>query len=392
MNIIYKINIVLFMALLSMPLIAQSHIGNVRISNPVIDKNEETVTVRFIAEIGNKAVRRNYSLVFGPELTDGTYRWSLPVIIVQGRGAKTILNRHIFASKDSEGEAVFENAIFTDNGKAIDYVAHIPYQEWMEGANLFIEAVKSGCCSSSAIVVEVLTENLKLQSEPVVFKIAPDTMVIPKLLSTAEKLAQVYPFVIPVEKQEEMERRSLLFNEDRENTITVLYRVNSYDIDHSFLENSRSLQDLISAIHKIENSTDSEVATVVVAGFASPEGGFELNDKLAWNRAVSTKEYIIQNSGLNAEQIKIINGSSDWQGLRMMVEASDMPWKHTVLNIIDTVPVWSTQKQADRLSKLMSIDNGIPYSYMLEHYFPKLRNSAYIRVYYRNKNNENEKQ
>ena len=31
-----------------------------------------------------------FSKRWGAEFTDGTYKWSLPVIIVQGRGAKTV--------------------------------------------------------------------------------------------------------------------------------------------------------------------------------------------------------------------------------------------------------------------------------------------------------------
>ncbi len=375
--------------LMAFPMIsyAQSQIEDVRISKPSIDKDQEVVTVRFKAEIGKKAVKRNYSLVFGPELTDGTHRWSLPVIIVQGRGSKVILERQVFASGR---EAMYDNALLTKNGGVVEYTASAPYQEWMEGATLSIEAIKAGCCSSSALVSETLAENLKLQPGAAIQpqpqpEAATQIVYVPEKLSTGDKLTQSYTFVTPVEKLEELERQGLFFNEDRENAITVHYLQSRYDIRRDYGNNQQSLTDMMASIRILENSIDSEVAAVLIAGFASPEGGYQINDRLAWNRAVSVKEYILQNSGLKADQIIIHNGSEDWQGLRMLAEASDMPHKAAVLDIIDNVPIWDARKNVGRLGELMRLENGAPYRYMLENFFPKLRNSAYIRVYYRNK-------
>jgi len=53
-----------------------------------------------------------------------------------------------------------------------------------------------------------------------------------------------------------------------------------------------------------------------------------------------------------------------------------------VLNIIDTVPVWDATKNVGRLGLIMQLNQGKTYEYMKRHFFPKLRNAGYIKVFY----------
>ena len=54
--------------------------------------------------------------------------------------------------------------------------------------------------------------------------------------------------------------------------------------------------------------------------------------------------------------------------------------KEDILRIIDDVPILK-----GREVRLMKLNQGIPYRYMKEHFFPKLRRAGYIKVYYRMK-------
>lgn len=52
------------------------------------------------------------------------------------------------------------------------------------------------------------------------------------------------------------------------------------------------------------------------------------------------------------------------------------------MDIIDTTPVWDAAKKVGRLSLLMRLNQGRPYNYMKRHFFPKLRNAGYIKVFF----------
>ena len=156
-------------------------------------------------------------------------------------------------------------------------------------------------------------------------------------------------------------------------------------VDPSYRDNAATLDNLISTIREIERSSDSRVVRVVIAGFASPEGTAEVNDRLARERAEAIRSYLTENSAISNDQVDLYNGSVDWHGLRMMVAASNMPDRDKVLDIIDNTPVWDAGRNTGRHGELMRLSGGVPYRYMLRDFFPDLRNAAYIRAYYENK-------
>ncbi|MDR0766044.1 MAG: hypothetical protein LBF09_03785, partial [Odoribacteraceae bacterium] len=53
-----------------------------------------------------------------------------------------------------------------------------------------------------------------------------------------------------------------------------------------------------------------------------------------------------------------------------------------VLRVIDTKPVWDPRSRVSRMTLLKQLRGGEPYRYMARHFFPMLRNAAYIKVFY----------
>ena len=64
-----------------------------------------------------------------------------------------------------------------------------------------------------------------------------------------------------------------------------------------------------------------------------------------------------------------------------------MPDKETVLNILSVTPVEGSSGKRGRKNELMYLKAGVPYRYMLKNFFPALRSSTCIKVFYeKNKN------
>ena len=206
--------------------------------------------------------------------------------------------------------------------------------------------------------------------------------------TTAERLAESHAFLAPITKfdnisyQDDPER---FIEQHREGSLWVTFRQGARMVEPSYRDNAATLDNLISTIREIERSSDSRVARVVIAGFASPEGTVAVNDRLARERAEAIRSYLTENSAISNDQVDLYNGSVDWHGLRMMVAASNMPDRDKVLDIIDNTPVWDAGRNTGRHGELMRLSGGVPYRYMLRNFFPDLRNAAYIRAYYENK-------
>lgn len=346
---------------------AQTGDGKLAVSGLTAEEADGTVRVSFTAAIGPEAAGHREVYVFMPVLTDGHFRVSLPAVLVEGKD-----NR-----REVSEELLQADMIPAANGQILDYSASVEAQEWMHGGQLYIESATDVCGTVLAHPARVLSDELRLYEVPAprevvteVKRFAPKTM--------ADSLSMIFPFVLP-EWMFDPEDPFRIYDEERENSIIVYFRLSKYDIDESYLDNKQTLFNLGAAAEMILNDPASRVERVMVAGFASPEGSFELNDILAFNRAVAVKHHLLQHTALTDEQIWLHNGSVDWRGLRLLVEQSDMPQKNAILSIIDHTPA-----QSGRLDKLKRLEGGAPYRSMLENLFPLLRNGAFIKMYYSN--------
>jgi outer membrane protein OmpA-like peptidoglycan-associated protein len=348
-----------------------------------VTKCDETVTVLFRADVPKRTARSSETLVFVPVLRGGDYSWSLPAIVVEGRRARIANLRHEWANEAAALQPAFNDiAVTTTNKSTVAYSTSIDWQPWMDGADLTAEILAMGCCSHDILDGTTLAQNLDLPA-PVIIKPEPVKEPEPEP-TTGDILAEEHTFIAPYSDFEQL-APGQLFDDDRENTLIVYFRQGKYSVDPTYEANGRLLEEMIASIRELQNSADSRVRTVVIAGFSSPEGAFSLNDRLAFDRAAAVKNYIRNKTGLADEAIMLYNGSEDWRGLKILVEKSDMPSKEEVLRIIDTVPVWSAGSKAGREKVLMDLDGGVPYRYMLKNFFPLLRNAAYIKIYYDNK-------
>ena len=119
-----------------------------------------------------------------------------------------------------------------------------------------------------------------------------------------------------------------------------------------------------------------------VVGTASPEGIDRLNRRLSENRAKNIIAWFKDRVSYPGTAFEVQALGVDWAGLTELVEASDMPWRDEVLDILHHTPEWVIRngKVVDgRVRQLGMLRGGIPWRYMEERFFPELR-SAGVRL------------
>lgn len=373
---------------------AKGHAGkDISVTNLRFDIESDHVEIEFEISAGKKAAKRGRTLIITPVLKSDGGKRELPFVVVNGRASKAAVQRHAM----SAGAVIFDSGISMKNGGNAVYEANFPFEDWMEGAHLGLEGIDAGCCDSRRVEIGMIARQVMVTKGFDIVEVPVQLPVIEKL-STAEKLALDFPFIIPVmpETHEITSMRDAEIFDDshpaivrsltetRDNTLTIYFHQSDSRIDYSYADNNASLVKLISAVRAIEESGDSRIARVMIAGFASPEGTAEFNERLARERALAVKAFLNEKSPVYGDMVTIYNGREDWQGLRELIEASDMPNKREVLDIIDNTPVWDTRTQTGRRATLMNLRGGDPYRYMFREFFPLLRNAAYIKIYYEN--------
>lgn len=165
--------------------------------------------------------------------------------------------------------------------------------------------------------------------------------------------------------------------------VKVYFRQGYSTLQPAFRENGIRLDEFMRRVSEMHADSTARLNSIDIVAYASPEGPYTLNRKLARKRAENISAYLRGNMPfLSGSLFNVQPKGIDWNGLAAMVEASDMRYRSEVLNILRNVPetTYRNGKLVDsRLKRLMDLRGGRPYNYMLTHFFPELRAAgAYV--------------
>ena len=118
---------------------------------------------------------------------------------------------------------------------------------------------------------------------------------------------------------------------------TVKFLVNQAVLRQSELKNN-SVQEFVRLLQKINADRGEKLAikNVEVAAYASPEGGFEFNDRLAGKRQDASEQYVQQ----TLKQTRVDAAvdarytAQDWEGFQQLVQASNIQDKDVILRVL----------------------------------------------------------
>lgn len=165
--------------------------------------------------------------------------------------------------------------------------------------------------------------------------------------------------------------------------VKVYFRQGSSTLQPAFRENGIRLDEFMRRVSEMHGDSTARLNSIDIVAYASPEGSYTLNKKLARKRAENISTYLRDSLPfLPGGIFNLKPQGTDWNGLAAMVEASDMHYRSEVLNIIHNTPETTYRNGHlvdSRLEQLMELHGGRPYNYMLTHFFPELRSAgAYV--------------
>lgn len=162
-------------------------------------------------------------------------------------------------------------------------------------------------------------------------------------------------------------------SQEKSDTLEVYFRQGYSLWEPNFKNNGKRLEAFVERFKKLRKDTVLyNISKIHIIAGCSPEGRWELNQRLSKNRAkrirTVLKNYISLPDSVIVEDSRGIN----WKGLEELVEASDMEYKDEVLNILHTAPEYVNKVEARKL-RLAYLRDGKPWEYMYKHFFPILR-------------------
>jgi len=164
-------------------------------------------------------------------------------------------------------------------------------------------------------------------------------------------------------------------------TVSVQFNRGSALIDLQMADNHSRLENFIKVIEHALTSDTLMLTSITFSGSASPEGGMQLNRRLAGKRLAALEKYIRSRVDIPDSIIIRRNNGANWDGLAAMVAASDAQWRDSVLYHIYNTPEqsFSGGRPTDsRRKRLINMHSGRVWREMESLCFPDLRNACIV--------------
>ena len=116
----------------------------------------------------------------------------------------------------------------------------------------------------------------------------------------------------------------------------IKFLIGQAQLRKSELQNN-SVQEFVRLLNEIAKDQEGKVLdNVEVSAYASPDGGYELNERLAGKRQDVTAEYVDQQmkKSKNEAPIDTKYTAEDWEGFQELVAASDIQDKDVILRVL----------------------------------------------------------
>lgn len=229
-----------------------------------------------------------------------------------------------------------------------NYSVVVPYEAWMDRAQVEITVSGNDYC-----------DGVTSQSAQVIYEAQP-TVIEGSSIIEVEELAAT-------------------------GVAHVDYVVNITKLDPHYHDNIAELDKISQTIDSVRSDPANTIVGITIKGWASPEGPYDNNVRLAKGRSKSLTDYIAKTHGLDRKLMHVEYEPEDWPGFRRFVVEGDLPHKKEILNIIDD----NSWKDLDaKLNHIRQTYNKEWKEVMLPHYMPYLRHSDYRIDYEHRKNYE----
>ena len=227
--------------------------GQVVVRNLDVVRGENALFVSMDVDVSALNIATNRELLFVPVLKGESDSVQLPFMIVAGR------NRYFYHLRNtpvSDGD-VLERA---GQANVIRYRASLPFEVWMSKATLAIDERACGCRGEGEDRrVPLLRMEPKVYT-PVFVYLPPEV----EMVKTREVKGSAY----------------------------IDFPVNRTEIHEDYRKNPTELRKIRQTIDVVREDPDVRITALSIKGYASPEGTYANNTRLAKGRTATLKTYV----------------------------------------------------------------------------------------------------
>ena len=324
---------------IQLPINAQEILnGSASVDNVKIAKVADHMNVSMdITPIGTWNVKSDQAIVLTPKIENDGNSISLPEMRILGKNQYL---RHLREASEENAKNLVYRASRTPS---VHYETSIPYESWMDNCALVLGEDLCGCCQT---LIATNSCALDQYSEPT--------------------FTPVFAYAVP--QAEAVKVRS------EAGQAYITFHVSRTEIDETYLDNRSELQKILNTIALVHDDKDVTITGMELKGYASPDGKYEENERLAKGRTEAVSAYIKRMSKGADYKIATSFEAENWEGLKDYLRQSDIAEREAILEIIDS-PTFADAPDA----REWKIKSSYPEAYrrLLSECYPRLRRTDY---------------
>ncbi len=276
--------------------------------------------------------------------------------VVSAAGDSLWFNPVIVAGRTRYGQNIRTRALPEDviqlragSEETYPYQAIVPYEDWMDLCDLVLTGTVTGCAGACSGRME------------------PDQ----PLLSCdfrVKELNFAYLYVSPT--------KEIIKTRNAVGEAYINFPVNVMRIIPDYRNNAIELAKIVGTIDGIKDDPDATITSISFKGYASPEGAYLANERLAKGRTEALIEYVRSLYNFPSDVMHASWEAEDWQGLENRLRLLDFENKDAILALVADNSI-APDLRDQRLKK----EFPTQYAYILANVYPALRHSDYNVAY-----------
>lgn len=287
------------------------------------------------------------SLSLTPVLESVGQKEGLPSILLNGKNRAKVYKREV-ALKNLLDEPRYKVLRASDATEhVIPYKMAVAWEPWMKDARFVLAQDLCGCGKEEAVGPLLIADRIRM-APTVRYEVQPTLAYITPVAETEKHRAEV-------------------------GTAYLDFQVGKSHILPDFRNNASELAKINKTIWTVTSDKNITPKGIYLKGYASPEGSYASNQRLADNRVKALRDYIRTQNNFGLDFFTLDAEPEDWNGFREKAEADmGIPAHDEVMAIIN-----SSDDPDRKEAKLRALKGGSAYRYVLNSIFPSLRRSEY---------------
>lgn len=231
----------------------------------------------------------------------------------------------------------------------------VPFEPWMGHSTVELRQEAATCCNRPQTVPGTSTHG---HTE------------LARIDTDRPALIEEYVFAPPVDDAP--------VEKNIEGKAFVSFVVNRTELKPDYMVNRREIAKILNSIDYVRNDSDAVITGVHIKGFASPEGSYANNIRLAKGRTQTLSNYVRDLYHFDDGIVTNSFEPEDWEGLRSYVADSldyNIEHRQEILAIIDS------PMEPDPKNTFIQRTYPADYKVILKEIYPWLRHSDYTVKY-----------